>query len=361
MLSGSWINSDLFRANFVNKKKSVFFEVKIEFQMRKSWILFSLSFIFLFQSCRQETLKIIKVPEVETVQMDYVFDIPELLAPRAMSVADSHLVFYESKAEHPFFIMSLPYDGSLYHALSRGRGPMEVISPIPAIIPADDGFQIVDSGDGSAKKYTFGDESLSVAEVVDIPFKISPAGAVLPFGEGFIYNASLYQEFMKEWAGFDYHYVDPKSGEITLMCQTPDWHDNVDGNSNVVFRSSSMATRPDGSLFAVFWAFHNRMIFYDSEGNVLKELALPLEGVKSKFDAPVFYRSFIAFDDEWIVAKYGFDGNEYHFYDWNGKLKKRIALDRSLTNVAFDFDSFTLYGVDNENDTIRLYSAGIKL
>ena len=208
------------------------------------------------------------------------------------------------------------------------------------------------------KRFTFERDTLSMTEVIDIPFKISPAGMVLPLGGGFIYNSSLYREFSKEWAGHDYHYIDPKTGDITLMCPTPEWKDDVDESANVVLRTSTPAVRPDGSMFAVLYAFHNRVTIFDAKGNVLKELSLPMEGVQDKFDSPVFYRWVVAFNDELIVAQYGV--NEYHFLDWNGRMKKRVVTDRKVVNPAFDFDTNTFYGLDLEEEVTKLYSASIK-
>ena len=151
---------------------------------------------------------------------------------------------------------------------------------------------------------------------------------------------------------------DPKTGDITLMCPTPEWKDDVDESANVVLRTSTPAVRPDGSMFAVLYAFHNRVIIFDAQGNVLKELSLPMEGVQDKFDSPVFYRWVVAFNDELIVAQYGV--NEYHFLDWNGRMKKRIVTDRKVVNPAFDFDTNTFYGLDLEEEVTKLYSASIK-
>lgn len=312
----------------------------------------------MLSSCNEDSVKVIRIPEAENVRLSLEGEIGDLLAPRAMSVADGRLVVYEDKVEHPFLIFNLPFDGKYYRTTSRGRGPSEVINPYRGIVPTKDGFQILDSGDGTMKRFTFERDTLAMTEVIDIPFKISPAGMVLPLGDGFIYNSSLYREFSKEWAGYDYHYIDPKTGEITLLCQTPEWKDNIDESSNVVLRTSTPAARPGGSMFAVLYAFHNRIIIFDAQGNVLKELSLPLEGVQDKFDYPVFYRGVVAFNDELIVAQYGV--NEYHFLDWDGKLKKRIVTDRKVSYPAFDFDTNTFYGLDLEEDVSKLYSASIE-
>lgn len=313
--------------------------------------------VFMLSSCGRDSVKVIRIPEVENVQLSLEGEIDGLLAPRAMSVANGHLVVYEDKVEHPYLVFSLPFDGKYYRTTSRGRGPSEVINPFRGVVPTKDGFQILDNGDGTMKRFTFERDTLSMTEVIDIPFQISPAGMVLPLGGGFIYNSSLYREFSKEWAGHDYHYIDPKTGEITLMCATPEWKDNVEESDNVVLRTSTPAVRPDGSMFAVLYAFHNRVIIFDAQGNVLKEFSLPLEGVQDKFESPIFYRGVVAFNDELIVAQYGL--NEYHFLDWSGRMKKRIVTDRKVLYPAFDFDTNTFYGLDLEEEEPRLYSAGI--
>ena len=327
--------------------------------MKKVLLHLALVVVFMLSSCGGDPVKVIRVPEAENIQLSLEGEIDGLLAPRAMSVADGHLVVYEAKVEHPFLVFNLPFDGKYYRTTSRGRGPGEVINPYHGVVPTKDGFQILDQGDWTMKRFVFERDTLSMTEVIDIPIKISPAGMMLPLGEGFIYNSSLYREFSKEWAGYDYHYIDPKTGDITLMCPTPEWKDDVDESASVVLRTSTPAVRPDGSMFAVLYAFHNRVIIFDAQGNVLKELSLPLEGVQDKFDSPVFYRWVVAFNDEMIVAQYGV--NEYHFLDWNGRMKKRIVTDRKVVNPAFDFDTNTFYGLDLEEEVTKLYSASIKL
>ena len=160
--------------------------------MKKIILILFPVIVFMLSSCDKDPIKVIRVPEAENIQLSLEGEIDGLLAPRAMSVADGHLVVYEDKVVHPFLVFNLPFDGNYYRTTSRGRGPGEVINPYHG------------------------------------PFKISPAGMVLPLGEGFIYNSSLYREFSKEWAGYDYHYIDPKTGDITLMCPTPEWKDDVD-------------------------------------------------------------------------------------------------------------------------------------
>ena len=326
--------------------------------MKKIVLFLAPVVVFMLSSCGGDPVKVIRVPEAENVQLSLEGEISDLLAPRAMSVADGHLIVYEDKVVHPFLVFNLPFDGKYYRTTSRGRGPGEVINPYHGVVPTKDGFQILDQGDWTMKRFVFERDTLSMTEVITIPIKISPTGMMLPLGEGFIYNSSLYREFSKEWAGYDYHYIDPKTGDITLMCPTPEWKDDVDESASVVLRTSTPAVRPDGSMFAVLYAFHNRVIIFDAQGNVLKELSLPLEGVQDKFDSPVFYRWVVAFNDEMIVAQYGV--NEYHFLDWNGRMKKRIVTDRKVVNPAFDFDTNTFYGLDLEEEVPRLYSASIK-
>lgn len=327
--------------------------------MKKIILILFPVIVFKLSSCDKDPIKVIRIPEADNVQLSLEGEIGDLLAPRAMSVADGHLVVYEDKVEHPFLIFNLPFDGKYYRAVSRGRGPGEVINPLYGVIPTNDGFQILDSGDGTMKGFAFDKDTLSLKVVTEIPFKMLPSGIVLPLGDGFIYNSSLYREFSKEWAGFDYHYIDPKTGDITQMCPTPMWEDNVEDSADFLIRISTPAVRPDGSMFAVFYAFHNRVILFDTQGKVLKEFSLPLDGIQEQFDSPVFYRTVVSSNEEWIVAQFG--SNEYHFYDWNGRMKKRIVTDRKVVNPAFDFVTNTFYGLDLEEEVPKLYSTVINI
>ena len=52
--------------------------------------------IILISSCGRDSVKVIKVPDVEAVQVSPEGDLPDLLAPRAMSVSDVLSVIFES-------------------------------------------------------------------------------------------------------------------------------------------------------------------------------------------------------------------------------------------------------------------------
>ena len=160
--------------------------------MKKIILILFPVIVFMLSSCDKDPIKVIRVPEAENIQLSLEGEIDGLLAPRAMSVADGHLVVYEDKVVHPFLVFNLPFDGNYYRTTSRGRGPAEVINPYHGVVPTKDGFQILDNGDGTMKRFTFERDTLSMTEVIDIPFKISPAGMVLPLGEGFIYNSSFF-------------------------------------------------------------------------------------------------------------------------------------------------------------------------
>ena len=162
--------------------------------MKKVLLHLALVVVFMLSSCGGDPVKVIRVPEAENIQLSLEGEIDGLLAPRAMSVADGHLVVYEDKVVHPFLVFNLPFDGNYYRTTSRGRGPGEVINPYHGVVPTKDGFQILDQGDWTMKRFVFERDTLSMTEVIDIPIKISPTGMMLPLGEGFIYNSSLYRE-----------------------------------------------------------------------------------------------------------------------------------------------------------------------
>ena len=94
--------------------------------MKKVLLHLALVVVFMLSSCGGDPVKVIRVPEAENIQLSLEGEIDGLLAPRAMSVADGHLVVYEDKVVHPFLVFNLPFDGNYYRTTSRGRGNEEV-------------------------------------------------------------------------------------------------------------------------------------------------------------------------------------------------------------------------------------------
>ena len=79
-------------------------------------------------------------------------------------------------------------------------------------------------------------------------------------------------------------------------------------------------------MFAVFYAFHNRVILFDTQGKVLKEFSLPLDGIQEQFDSPVFYRTVVSSNEEWIVAQF----RSYRSVLLNSELSKTRHILRSV-------------------------------
>ena len=79
--------------------------------MKKVLLHLALVVVFMLSSCGGDPVKVIRVPEAENIQLSLEGEIDGLLAPRAMSVADGHLVVYEAKVEHPFLVFNLPFHG----------------------------------------------------------------------------------------------------------------------------------------------------------------------------------------------------------------------------------------------------------
>ena len=75
--------------------------------MKKVLLHFALVVVFMLSSCGGDPVKVIRVPEAENIQLSLEGEIDGLLAPRAMSVADGHLVVYEGLNIHFWFSIFL--------------------------------------------------------------------------------------------------------------------------------------------------------------------------------------------------------------------------------------------------------------
>lgn len=284
------------------------------------------------------------------LQMAEVSSIPDdtskFLSPERMVVADGHLVIYDSKSELPFTVFKLPSHEDTAEVIQRVSNRQTLSTPnMRNMVPVKDGFQLIDKS-YSMRKITFNEEAMFVVETKPIPLQTDLMNGILPFGGGYICLSPLFD-------GYDY--IDPNTGKRSAICRNPVWEDEIETSNNLLLRVSWAAVHPDGNRFATFYAFHNRVIYYDSRGTVLKEVSLPLEGENDpRWNAPLFYSYIVASDDKRIVVNYG--NKEYHFYDWKGNLLKRVGFDKSLYPVTYDFSGKTFYGIDNTGDSFRLCS-----
>ena len=262
-----------------------------------------------------------------------------------MIVSGGHLVACEDDGS--FKIYDLPSSattsGHIPEQLTfRSRKRVDVRS----VVPLPDGF-LYFGQDLTMNRVSYSGESLSE----DLPSEdlIGPMNGIFPFKEGFIYLDPLFK-------GYDY--LDRRTGKTTVFCKNPRWDDGVEG-SNYILKSSSAAVHPGGGLVVVFYTFHDRVVYYDSEGRIVKDLSLRLVGnLDDRWPGtPYFYKGIIAFDEKFIVASYGKE--EYHFFDWNGNLLRRVRLDRALSPVAFDLSSNTFYRIDRSECPMRMYSARV--
>ena len=289
--------------------------------------------------------KVSRLSEIIECRSSFMGSVPELWSPLKMVVSGGHLVAYEDDGS--FKIYDLPSSGAATaHIQEQLTFSSRKHVDVRSMVPLPDGF-LYFGQDLSMNRVSYRGESLSE----DIPSEglLGPMNGIMPFKDGYLYLEPLFD-------GYDY--LDCRTGKSTVFCKNPPWEDGVEG-SNYILRSSSAAVHPEGGLVAVFYTFHDKVIYYDSEGRVIKDMSLRLGGNQDDRwrGTPCFYKDIAACNEKFIVASYGKD--EYHFFDWEGNLLRRVRLDRSLSPVAFDLSSNTFYGIDRSENPMRMYSARV--
>lgn len=311
-------------------------------------ILFALVIISLLSvSIRSYAFNGRPLTEVMKFRSSFIGTVPELQSPMEMIVSDGCIVVYENQGS--FKIYDTP---SADAADLRIPGPQTIATSkfvdVRSIIPLPDGFLFFDQ-DYTANKVSYRGEHLSLEEI-SVNNLRGPLNGILPFKDGYLSLSPL----------FDcYNYHDCKTGKSTVFCRNPEWNDGVEDGSNYLFKSSSVVIHPGGGLVAVFYIFHDRIIYYDSTGRVIKDVSLHLGGNQDDRwpGTPSYYNSIVASNERLIVVSYG--KYEYHFFDWNGNLRKRVRLDRVLFPMAYDFSSNSFYGIDRSESPMKMYSVRI--
>ena len=125
---------------------------------------------------------------------------------------------------------------------------------------------------------------------------------------------------------------------------------------------NKLAVRPDRKVLVVAFTFANRLYFFDSDGNLLRTIAGPVEVLTRHFEdgrldiaggAQVAYLDVDATTDH-VYALFGDgdvqlgEGTTIHVFTWNGDLVEIYRLGRPINFLTVAEDSRSIFGVTNE-------------
>lgn len=205
----------------------------------------------------------------------------------------------------------------------------------------------------------------AVSKTLDLPEREQHLAAVR--GKDFIVSTGLYE------AG-RYLYYSLATGEVKYCLsypRHPDFPDMSEKIKAVLYASSVLRLRPDGSAFVCGDMYSGNIEFCKLESDNItrvKHLCFHLPEVKIKGDEKVTYRrsnqmgfSDIAVSRDRIYALHSgktylrnnadfLTCNELMEFDWEGNLLGRYDLKTSVTSILYDEEEQTLYGVRNRMD-----------
>ena len=299
----------------------------------RNLILLSCSLILLLSSCTKQEGKLC---DLEERGMQTVVCNPSLVNPRCILAISDKIVIYQDNTDYPFVVYPLPLTGEGFYEGTRGRGPGEVLRPdVRSFVGTTNGFSFVDLG-GVKKSYEWDDTGgFRCVSTQDINIGAEPLNGVKELSTGYL-NMSMDPSF-------EYRLTN-KDGVGDYICSYPDFE--TDPNDMMPMRfNKTLTVHPDKDKFAAFYGFDPYLRIVSSEGKILKEVLLPLEGVERKpYARPFCFSGNACSDEKHILAK--FADRDILLFNWNGKLLRRFQLDTDVSWFTYDFEKDTLYAID---------------
>lgn len=290
---------------------------------------------FLMMACHHQGT--VLLPPLEERAMQEFTCTPPILSPSTMFMSAGRIVIYQEKADSPLLVFPTPFSGTGYYEGTRGRGPGEFTFPdLNSFEVGPDGFSYFEQG-GIEKRFAI-DESghFHCIDSKQIMNDSDILNGVKRISTGLL-NVNLDMSS-------NYEFVLTRSdGTTNLLSEYPDIVID-DGEFKPFHFLKTLAIHPDKSRFAAFYAFEPLVRIISSEGAVLKEIALPLEGAKKEpAPNPVCFSGGVCADDNFILAK--FADTEFFLFDWEGRFLKRIHVDSPVSLFTYDFANDILYTV----------------
>lgn len=291
----------------------------------------------------------------DTISLESILLEEELIYPSRIICLDDYLVIYNRKGDKVFTIFKLPLDGKSFSAGFRGNGPGEFNQIDEKSFRVDGNILELAEYDGTIKRVKVVQDNLDVTEE-----KIS--------NKAILYNGLLrlkdYYIKLNE-TGYDGEYVlySLSSGESRIVSNIPNWCD-VDGPNALFAYAKYLVPHPSGEKFASFYLNLRKFRILKQDGTTEYDVdvSFPFEMPeyeqmnRSRFLA---YASYPHSTNNSIVAlcknlRNGETASytELQVWDWNGKLKCRLILDRYITFFTLDKDGILYACTTNEPEVI---------
>lgn len=293
----------------------------------------------------------------DTISLEPILLEAELIYPSRIICLDDYLVIYNRKGEDVFTIFELPLDGKSFSAGFRGNGPNEFNQIDEKSFQVDGNILELAEYDGTIKRVKVVQDKLDIKEV-----NINDRSIL---NNGLLRLRDYYIKLNDTGYKGEYVIYPLSGGESRIVCDIPNWCDIVGPNALFAY-AKYIVPHPSGEKFASFYLNFRKFRILKQDGTIEYDVdvSFPFEMPeyeqmnRSRFMA---YASYPHSTNNSIVAlcknlRNGETSSytELQVWDWNGKLKRRLILDRYITFFTLDKDGILYACTMNEPEVIYM-------
>ena len=322
-------------------------------------------------SCNSRTkenceITIKEFPVEEKLMCSIISVPPIILSPGSLFITGNNLIIVSPRKDTVFDIFSFPDFQFLFSAGVKGGGPddfMRIDRRRPA--PTDKGFNLflMDS-----KKYRHVEINNKTNSLVieDTKYHFEQEDDIV---NGFMQlNDSLFIYFGGFTNNTEYKLLNSRTNKIQRFSPYPNRTDKNSNELNATLYLKGSTGKPDGKLFASFYANFKRWRIFDYNGLLIRDISVAVPpfttNISTDSDRYTFYDSYPFATDNYIYVfcrnmKQGEsrkDNTELQIWDWDGQPVAKYILDKYLTCFTVDEKEKNLYGVNNnEGDEDKIF------
>lgn len=286
-------------------------------------------------------------------------DYSELFRPfRIRNLNNNYIIVSELLPENIFKVFKLPNMNFLYAWGNQGQGPNEFRGIPGEIITNEDDLIIYDVVNRKLRTFEVNDSTSyqTKSEILYYKNQLDPLNRIRRINDTLYfmdYGTSI-EKTNKEYVALKPN----KEDTLFTFGEYPD-SELKDHDRYFKFLKTNLS-KPDGSLFATFYLYQNKIKIYNNSGEIVKHIEINDDYLSSEKSSDVIYRSAAWSSDKFIYVL-GLNQSSEDLYenpdstlktsieifDWKGNQVYRAKFDRLINGftVSEEYSSVYAYSI----------------
>lgn len=304
----------------------------------------------LFTACSHTGNHLDSLPSPKKVEMDSIEVPPVLLSVTRMFLSGDRLVAYQERNDTLFSFWKLPDCKFLYAAGVRGEGPNEFLMLDRNFQEKPNGFSSFEIQANRIKEVeALDDGTFRITSCRSVNTDLQPLNRLLMLADSsfcFVSDNEEYEFTLLKKDGITHDF-----GNYPLRLL----QEEADTPHRFTYNKLTVA-HPDGSRFAVFYAYVGLVRIYGADGTLQAESVLSEKKTVSGEERTVYYRSFpYATSRSVYVLTQEADMTLLEQWSWKGELEKRYVLPVAVSSFVVSESNNRMYAVSPERED-RIYT-----